>query len=57
MATKKRPPVTPGIAGISDDELELLLRLLQETTFVEWRAKMLAGQVQKRVDVELKARG
>ena len=51
----KKKPASP-ISEITDHELELLLKMLQETQFVEWPLKRLAAQVQERVDLELKQR-
>lgn len=57
MPARKGAAAASPLAGITDQELELLLTMLQETNFPEWRVKQLAAQVQQRIDVELKRRG
>ena len=49
-------PMSPdeGIGGVTQEELELLLEVLQQSNFPSWSYKLLAGRVQRRVDHTLK---
>ena len=43
-----------GVAGMGQQELEVLLEVLQQATFSSWTYKLLAGEAQRRVDFSLK---
>ncbi len=43
-----------GIAGASQEELQLALATFQQTAFQEWHTKILAGQFQRRLDFSIK---